>query len=231
MSKIKGIAFDKDGTLIDFNASWAFGLRRLLAAVFPYDLDRQRILATAAGFDMDTDTFIGGSVFVNGTTQDVLDVWLTKFPDLDPQDVLAKGEAAFTDLPPVAICDLVSVLGDLRAQGYILAVITNAAEAPTLVQLEKLGCLHLFDKVIGCDSGFTPKPSGDTILGFCDAVGCEPCQVAMVGDSTHDLNAGRNAKVGLNVGVLSGPADRAQIETLADVILDDITALGSFLNS
>ena len=37
------------------------------------------------------------------------------------------------------------------------SVITNAAEAPTLIQLEKLGCLHLLDAVIGCDSGFEPQ--------------------------------------------------------------------------
>ena len=114
--------------------------------------------------------------------------------------------------------------------GFALGVVTNAAEAPTLVQLEKMKCLDLFDMVIGCDSGFTPKPAGDTILGFCHHMGLAPAQVAMVGDSTHDLNAGRAAGVGLNVGVLSGPADRAQIVDLAGVILNDVTELISLFS-
>ncbi|MDC0604885.1 HAD-IA family hydrolase, partial [Amylibacter sp.] len=128
-----------------------------------------------------------------------------------------------------ALCNLEVFMSDLKKKGYFLSVITNAAEAPTLIQLEKLSCLHLFDEVIGCDSGFKPKPSGDTILGFCDAFGLKPNEIAMVGDSTHDLNAGRNAGVGLNVGVLSGPANIDQISGLADVVLDDILGLPEIL--
>ena len=55
----------------------------------------------------------------------------------------------------------------------------------------------------------------------------KPDLVAMVGDSSHDLEAGRNAGVGLNVGVLTGPAKHQDIKHLADVILPDISALPS----
>lgn len=87
----------------------------------------------------------------------------------------------------------------------------------------------MFDKVIGCDSGYEAKPSGASILGFCNSVGLNPNQIAMVGDSTHDLNAGRNAGVGLNIGVLSGPATINQLSTLADEVLDDILSLHKIL--
>ena len=49
MSKIKGIAFDKDGTLIDFDASWAAGFRTLINNIFPNNIKNQNILANAAG--------------------------------------------------------------------------------------------------------------------------------------------------------------------------------------
>jgi len=55
----------------------------------------------------------------------------------------------------------------------------------------------------------------------------KPSQVAMIGDSSHDLEAGRKAGVGLNVGVLTGPATHADIEHLADVVLPDISTLAS----
>ena len=82
MNKIKGIAFDKDGTLIDFDASWAVGFRTLINGIFPNNIKHQNILANAAGFNTITNKFSGGSIFVNGTTQDVLDVWLNLFPEL-----------------------------------------------------------------------------------------------------------------------------------------------------
>jgi phosphoglycolate phosphatase len=226
-SKIKAIVFDKDGTLIDFEASWSAGMLAMLRAVAPDDLPAQQTLATAAGFDMGTRKFTGGSVFVNGTTEDMIAVWQSVDANLSAADLMAKGDVAFSGLEPEPICDLPAMLGQLKNQGFALGVVTNAAEAPTLVQLEKLNCLDLFDMVIGCDSGFTPKPAGDTILGFCTRLNLAPSQVAMVGDSTHDLNAGRAAGVGLNVGVLSGPADRAQIADFADVILGDVTELAA----
>jgi len=229
MNKIKGIAFDKDGTLIDFDASWAVGFRTLINGIFPNNIKHQNILANAAGFNTITNKFSGGSIFVNGTTQDVLDVWLNLFPELNSEIVLEKSEIAFSQLDAVPICNLYTFLSKLRAQGYFLGVITNAAEAPTLIQLERLGCLDLFDKVIGCDSGYEPKPSGNSILGFCDSVGIVPSEVAMVGDSTHDLNAGQNAGVGLNVGVLSGPASYDQISDVADIVLDNILSLHEVL--
>ena len=225
MKDIRAILFDKDGTLIDFEASWAPGMQALLDAVAPNDPDLHATLARSAGFDYIAGTFTGGSVFVNGTTADMMDHWKTAVPTLNADDVMAKGEIAFTGLTPVPLCDLPTLMQRLRADGYVLGVVTNAAYAPTIVQLEKLNILEHFDMVIGCDSGFTPKPAGDTIVGFCQQMGFDPQQVAMVGDSTHDLNAGRNAGVGVNVGVLSGPASHAQIADFADVILDDITGL------
>ncbi|MGY9053235.1 MAG: hypothetical protein ACKVH9_06670, partial [Rhodobacterales bacterium] len=103
MNKIKGIAFDKDGTLIDFDASWAVGFRTLINGIFPNNIKHQNILANAAGFNTITNKFSGGSIFVNGTTQDVLDVWLNLLPELNSEIVLEKSEIAFSQLDAVPI--------------------------------------------------------------------------------------------------------------------------------
>ena len=68
MSKIKGIAFDKDGTLIDFEASWSKGLISLIESIFPDQINKQQILAEEIGFDLILEKFVGGSVFFNCTT-------------------------------------------------------------------------------------------------------------------------------------------------------------------
>ena len=67
------------------------------------------------------------------------------------------------------------------------------------------------------------------IEAFCGAVGVPPAAVAMVGDSHHDLEMARAAGAGLAVGVLTGPADRAELETLADVVIPDVRGLLSIL--
>ena len=47
----------------------------------------------------------------------------------------------------------------------------------------------------------------------------------VVGDNRHDIEMGRNAKVGLCVGVLTGTSTRNDLESIADIILDDISTL------
>jgi phosphoglycolate phosphatase len=63
------------------------------------------------------------------------------------------------------------------------------------------------------------------VLAFCAAVRLEPREVAMVGDSVHDLAMGHAAGVGLNVGVLGGTSARADLAGMADLILAGIHEL------
>ena len=81
----------------------------------------------------------------------------------------------------------------------------------------------------GYDSGFGAKPSAEPLLAFCASVGILPSHVAMVGDSTHDLIAGKAAGMHC-IGVLSGLADQRTLQTYADVVLPDISHIPSYLN-
>ncbi|GLQ34646.1 phosphatase [Amylibacter marinus] len=229
MATIKALLFDKDGTLIDFEASWAPGMGAFLKHLVPNDSEIRSALGLACGFDTARGCFLAGSSFVNGTIDDTLACMQAAYPALDVDLFYSAGAACFEDLEPAPICDLNQVLGDLKSRGYILGVITNASEKSAEQQLEKLAIRGLFSSVIGYDSGHAPKPAPDTILGFCQAFNLHPSEVAMIGDSTHDLDAGYHAKVGKNIAVLSGPASRADLGHRADLILDDIRGLSAVL--
>ena len=54
---------------------------------------------------------------------------------------------------------------------------------------------------------------------------CAPAEIAVVGDTVHDLAAARAAGA-LAIGVLSGPTDGALLEPLADVLLPSVAELG-----
>jgi phosphoglycolate phosphatase len=66
-------------------------------------------------------------------------------------------------------------------------------------------------------------------LAFAAACGIEPRRVAMVGDSRHDLQAGRAAGM-RTVAVLTGIAGARDLSPLADVVLADIAALPGWLD-
>ena len=85
---IKGVLFDKDGTLIDVTGTWVPAYKQLLAEVFA-DRSPKEIEAKfmAAGYDPATGAFRAGSVLAQGTTRDIIDIW---WPGLDAPGVAEK---------------------------------------------------------------------------------------------------------------------------------------------
>ena len=116
-------------------------------------------------------------------------------------------------------------LKSLQTSGLLLGVATMDDESNALQTLEALGCQNRFDFICGADSGFGVKPQPGMVKAFCKSTGLKSHQVMMVGDSPRDLAMGRAAGVGMNVGVLTGTTTRADLEELADVVLDDICLL------
>ena len=121
------------------------------------------------------------------------------------------------------------VLAALRGRGLRLGLATNDTEIPARAHLERAGVLDLFDFVAGCDSGYGGKPAPGQLLAFAAKLGLVPGRVIMVGDSVHDLDAGRAAGMHA-VAVLTGIATKAELAPHADVVLDDISQLGAWID-
>jgi phosphoglycolate phosphatase len=228
-ANIQGIVFDKDGTLFGFNDTWADWSVAFLTALAPEDERLRRIMGANVGFDWDTQEFEAGSIAVGAPVDEICVVLAGLHPELDAK---AIEKVAFDSLPDSSIapvCDLDALFLDLRNRGLALGVATNDFEASAIQQLNEAKIHHHFDFICGYDSGFGGKPEAGQILAFCEHHKLDPANVAMVGDSTHDLEAGRRAGVGLNVGVLTGPALHDDIAHLADVVMADISGLAELL--
>ena len=68
------------------------------------------------------------------------------------------------------------------------------------------------------------------LLAFAAQTGLDPARVLMVGDSLHDLMAGRAAGM-RPVAVLTGIALAADLAPLAEVVLPDIGALPGWIDA
>ncbi|GMH46895.1 hypothetical protein TrRE_jg1321, partial [Triparma retinervis] len=67
------------------------------------------------------------------------------------------------------------------------------------------------------------KPNPYPVLHFCEKHNCSPGETVVVGDTLGDTGLGRNAKVGLTVGVLSGSGREEELmDGGADVVLPDV---------
>lgn len=231
---IKGILFDKDGTLVDFQATWhAIGdLMALNAAAG--DRTMADALMDSAGYDLAAGKFRGDSVFAAGTNSDIVSLW---YPKMTPGERLAMVErfdqitAVEGAAKAVPLPGIISALRDLHSQGYRLGVATNDSTAGAERTLAALGISQLFDAAYGYDAVANPKPAADPVIAFCDLTGLKPSEVAMVGDNNHDLEMAHNAACGLAVGVLSGTGQREALTKRADVVLGSVADLPGYLAS
>lgn len=223
---IAGIIFDKDGTLFDFNATWGAWSRSLIASEVGNDPARMIAMADLLGYDLQAGVFRPGSLVIAETVEAVADAMLTLLPDVAKPDLLARMQEASQHVPQVEPVPLAPVLDRLRAMGLTLGVATNDAEGPARMNLHHVADRFAF--IAGYDSGYGGKPAPGQLIGFCAATGLAPEACVMVGDSLHDLEAGRAAGMRC-VGVLTGPAPRAELAPFADVVLDTIAQLPAWI--
>ncbi len=226
---IRAILFDKDGTLFDFRATWDGWARRVFDRLSGGDPARTAALARLARYDLTAGQFATDSPVIAGSNDEMAEMFATVLPGLTPAEIagiLAREAAEAPLVPPVP---LDPCLGQLRARGLRLGVMTNDAEAVAHAHLGSAGISAQFDFVAGCDSGFGAKPDPGPLLAFAEAVQIAPAAIAMVGDSTHDLLGARAAGM-VPLGVLTGLAGEAELAPHASAILRDIGQIAAWLD-
>ncbi|WP_371169082.1 HAD family hydrolase [Aliiroseovarius sp. 2305UL8-7] len=226
---IDALLFDKDGTLFLFEATWESWAHAVLLRLADGDQDRARVIGNDIGFDMDTRHFQRDSVVIAGTPSEIVEALQSHVSmPADALETLLNDEAA--KAPQVEATPLVPYLQELRRQGLKTGVATNDAERPARAHLSSAGVTDLFDFISGYDSGYGSKPEPGPCLAFASAIGIAPARVAMVGDSLHDLQAGRAAGM-QTIAVLTGLATRDDLAPYADVVLDDIAHIPAWLDA
>jgi phosphoglycolate phosphatase len=232
LSSIKGILFDKDGTLIDFNATWFAVADYMALDAAGGDRWKADKLLAAAGYDFAARRFKPDSIFASGSNLDVVELW---FPRLNDDEQLAavrrfneitaiQGSERAIALPRVA-----ETLATLHGKSYRMAVATNDSTQGAEKTLAALKISQYFEAAYGYDAVPKSKPAPDTIHAFSDLTGLKPSQLMMIGDNRHDLEMGRAGGVGLAVGVVSGTGTKESLSAIADAVLDSVADLPAFL--
>lgn len=230
MNDIQGLCFDKDGTLFDFAATWEAWAASFLLRLSEGDIARATEVGQTIDFDMRTEQFAPSSIVIAGTPGEVADALYPHFPDHTLAGLLDILNEEAEKAPQRPAAPLHPLLTGLRGRGLRLGVATNDAEAPARAHLGQAGVTEFFDFIAGFDSGFGGKPAPGQLLAFARHVDIAPTAIAMIGDSTHDLRAGRAAGM-TTIGVLTGPATQETLTPFADAILPDISHLPAWLDA
>ncbi|MEM9049101.1 MAG: HAD-IA family hydrolase [Pseudomonadota bacterium] len=222
---LRGLLFDKDGTLFGFQESWGPAFSGLLAQLEGLGAD-PAALAGAIGFERRTQRFAPHSPVIAGTPDDLAALVAPHVPKEALDGLLALVETWSGAVAMAPVTDLAALMSKLGDAGYALGVATNDAEAAARAHLGNLA--SRFGYLAGFDSGHGAKPGPGMVTAFIEAAGLAPHQVAMIGDSLHDLRAAEAAGA-RRIAVLTGVAPAQALAPHADLVLDSIADLPGLL--
>lgn len=185
--KVKAIAFDLDGTLVDSAPDLQAALNRVLTWADRQSLEVDQVKGMVGD---GVRKLVERALAATGGVPDVeavetLSHWVSRFVD-EYQGHDAELTQPYPGVP--------ETLAELRAAGYALAICTNKPQTATMHILDAFGLSRHFDAVLGGDvlTGVR-KPDPKHLLAVLAGLGVEPAQAVMVGDHLNDLACARGA--------------------------------------
>ena len=255
-SDIKGILFDKDGTIIDFYTLWLPVIERVAGD----------IIEQLTELEIETDR--KKAAVLNDNMMDIFGV-CTEKEEIDPDgnlaqatvircareladyllesDVLLNGDEnelvdEITDIMEESAggveftenlketADLDFLFSELKSEGFYVGLATADSRPSTLTILEELELTDYFDYIACGDDEKPDKPDPTVVENFCDKFALSPGEVAFVGDTPVDMQTASNADVGLIAGVLCGVGQEEDLKDKADVIMENPAEILDILN-
>ena len=226
--KLRGLLFDKDGTVIDYWKTWLPINREVATYAASGDPQLRDELLRLGGQDPETHHVVAGSAFAGASMEEIVALLAGHLGARAPKDLSTAVAQLFRDggaRTSVLIDGVRETLVTLKRRGFVLGLATNDTFAGLEASLARHDVLELFVFSVGCDSGHGAKPEAGMVHAFCAATGVAASATAVIGDSIHDLEMAERAGAALKVAVLSGTSARADLAPHADLVLGSVAEM------
>ncbi|MGF6822320.1 phosphonatase-like hydrolase [Microbacterium sp. ZKA21] len=147
------------------------------------------------------------------------------------ESATAAFETAYAEIIADSGAEEIAGAGDairaMKDAGLAVVLTTGFAPVTRDALLDALGWRDLVDLVLSPVDAGRGRPAPDLVLTALLRTGASAVDaVAVVGDTSSDVQSGRRAGAGLVAGVLTGAHDRATLtDAGADAVIDDVTGL------
>lgn len=237
--KLKGIIFDKDGTLFDYAQVWEEVLKDGIDSAFvtmgkQNHLSAKEAMLRLMGIDEHGNCIPKGLVFTHRPffifrrfviyclryRVNALKAIRGYHQSVRNSESLLSEKLALMDFSVQQ-----ALFRKLKDNGYSIGVITSDNASSTSLFLRLMGLESFVDFVSCRDSHYKRKPHPDAFLAFCNQQKLASEQVAMVGDTATDMVFAKKSKAGYRIALLSGSNDRKVLNKLSSVLYEDISSL------
>lgn len=230
--KTQAVFFDKDGTLLDFDALWAAvsenAVKEILSRVGMLDIDVDEVLEALGTHNGITDI---NSVLSYGTyaqiSESIRMFLIEKGCTVKSDELIAITDNAYKNasdkgevLP--ACKDICGVLQRIKDKGIKTALVTTDSKFMTDKCIDKLKIRQYFDKIYTADGEYPPKPNPYCINDFCDEYGIDKSCAVMVGDTLTDAEFAQNGGIRM-IGVAKGERNTNILRVYTDIVVSDIS--------
>ncbi len=196
---IKGILFDKDGTLLEFHST----MHHIYTYVLNYLKDRYCVpelllqqLKNALGhlpdrlrsdslLPLSTNPQIAEALLEPSEKYAAEHHWHQPFSKTDLLELIEELSLS-ENVPYTALPDVPETLKYLKSKDYELGIATADTRTATVAGLKKTEIFDFFDYL---GTGDESKPKPETFLAdmFCNQCGIAPNEMLIVGDSKNDM--------------------------------------------
>ncbi|MBE0497056.1 MAG: HAD family hydrolase [Campylobacterales bacterium] len=212
LNRVKGILFDKDGTLIEFEKFWHEVIKEVFFSLErAYDLDEDLVISLKQYSGVLEHGFKPESLIQYQSTSEIAKAWSLFLIEASEKirlkyqgdssacandlyslidEISARGEFVAVSMPSAEV-----VLKRLKKEGFVLGIATADTKQSTIKSLKETGLLDYFD-FLGCDDGTTlPKPNPNLGVAFEEAMRLKQGEYVMVGDSLSDYEFSKNCQI------------------------------------
>lgn len=232
--KIKGILFDKDGTLIDFFSLWLEAANNVVLNILNTNNIEAKEEIIRGMFE--SIGVINGVVDPKGALAfkpyfemgyEIHKFLESKGYNIDHKKISKQLEELFDeevnkeDATLKELYNLDLLFTSLKEKNIYIGLATADTLTSANNCLERLNIKKYFD-FIGSDDGvYRPKPEKDMLDAFCNKCNLKPEEVAIVGDTENDMQFATKNNA-LAVGVLSGVSSKEDLKLHADIIINNV---------
>ena len=232
---IKGIIFDKDGTLFDYGKVWGPIVRDAIYAglqTIHIPEEKKRECAydfmKVLGVDAEGNTYPDGIIFRHDRLIAAFFrvLRITLHYHINPVKVgmlfrifLSKDEKGIAKrISTMEFPGVADVFQEADRRGYRMGIVTNDSLVSTELFLDRMGIRQYISFLRTKDSHAKPKPNPEAMKEFCLEMGLESTEVAIIGDTLVDMEFAHQGKAGYRIAVLTGSGDIEGLRKNADAV-------------